>query len=123
MKAAVFILLFSVAATAFAETPKEVAKRIIASEAVGAYNPLNNTAEEMTRASAINSQLQLQQLMLGDTVSEELRICYALRVIRERHKLFREINGTQTHSTAEQKLEADEAVLAAHLLQLNQPKK
>ena len=123
MKTALFVLLWSVVTSASAETPREVAKRIIASEVVGAYNPVNNTVEELNRASAIISQLQLRQLMLGDTVSEELRICYALRVIQERRKLVRTVSGTQAPTAAEKILEADQTVLAAHLLTLNQPKK
>jgi hypothetical protein len=123
MKTALFVLLLLVVTTAFAETPAEVAKRIIASETVGAYNPVNTTAEELNRASAINSQLQLRQLMLGDTVSEELRICYALRVIQERRRLGGVVGGTETPTATEQVLDADQKVLAAHLIILNQPKK
>lgn len=115
MKTIIFILLC--AAHAIAETPNETAKRVIESEVTPAYNPRDASVEELNRAAAINSQLQLRSILLGDSVSEELRLCFALRLIQERLGLRR---VGQPLTPAEQKLVADQTALAARLRQLNE---
>lgn len=97
--------------------------RVISSESPPAYNPLNNTEEELNRASAINSQLQLRQLMLGDSVSEALQVCYALQIIHQQKGIIRSIASGSTPSKVDNKLDRDQVILAAYLRQLNAAKK
>lgn len=96
---------------------------MISSESPPAYNPLNNTEEELNRASAINSQLQLRHLMLGDSVSEDLRVCYALHIIHQQKGIILSIDSGTPPTKGENRLDQDQMILAAHLRQLNASKK
>lgn len=119
MKSFLLTLLLSVTVVC-AETPQEVARRVISSESSTAYNPINNTEEELNRASVINSKLRLRHLMLGDSVSDELRVCYALQVLQQRGDLVRR---DATTKKLERQMHADELVLAVYLRQMNAAKK
>lgn len=61
-------------------TPDEVVRTIINWEGVVAYNPTNNFPAEMIKADALNAELRLKTLVL-ESGSEELRICFALKVV------------------------------------------
>lgn len=122
MKSFLLILLLSVTAV-WAETPQEVARRVISSESFSAYNPINNTEEELNRASVINSKIRLRHLMLGDSVSDELRVCYALQVLQQHRDLVRDLGGDATTKKLERQMHADELVLAVYLRQMNAAKK
>jgi hypothetical protein len=126
MKLIVSALIFFGIAVANAETPQEVARRIISSQVSPAYNPLNETESELNRAAEINSELRLRALMLGDTVSEELRVCYALHLIHNRIGIlsgFSRLSGTGAASAAaQQNIERDRDILAAYLRRLNKSK-
>jgi len=123
MKLAFFSLLVFGSAAIGAETPQEVAKRIISSESPPAYNVTNTTETELNRAAAINSQLQLRAFMLGNTVSEELRVCYALHIIQQRIGIRRVIADGARLPATEESLIRDQEVLAAYLRRLNDAKK
>lgn len=84
---------------------------------------MNNTEEELNRASAINSQLQLRHLMLGDSVSEALRVCYALQIIRQKKGFILSIDPGTPPTKGENRLDQDQMILAAYLRQLNASKK
>jgi hypothetical protein len=122
MKSFLLILLLSVTAV-WAETPQEVARRVISSESFSAYNPINNTEEELNRASVINSKIRLRHLMLGDSVSDELRVCYALQVLQQHRDLVRDLGVDATTKKLERQMHADELVLAVYLRQMNAAKK
>jgi hypothetical protein len=65
-----------------AESANAMAVRIIESQPSAGYNPLNTSKEEMARAYAYNSKMQLNALMAKDkSISEELRICYAIHLL------------------------------------------
>ncbi len=61
-------------------TPDEIVRTIINWEGAVAYNPTNNSSAETTKADAVNAELRLKTLILQSS-NEELRICYALKVI------------------------------------------
>ena len=121
IKRAIFFgfVFTAVIAMADAETPDEVAKRIISSQSSPGYNPVDQTDAELDKAAAINSQLQLRALMLGDTVSEKLRVCYALRLIQERLWL----KSPNALNPIERSLIHDQQLLAAHLRKLTDSRK
>jgi len=110
--------LFGIAAVD-AETPHEVAERIISSQSPPAYNPVNKSEAELNRAAAINSELQLQYIMLGNTVSEKLRVCYALYLIKQRFGITRVIGTGSNLSAVDKSLVHDREILAAYLRKLN----
>jgi hypothetical protein len=122
MKSFLLTLLLSVTVVC-AETPQEVARRVISSESSTAYNPINDTEEELNRASLINSKIRLRHLMLGDSVSDELRVCYALQVLQHRADLVRGFGADATTKNLERQMHADELVLAVYLRQMNAAKK
>lgn len=118
VKIAFLTFLFLVSTLSFAETPQELARRIISSEASVAHNPVNSTDAELNQAAAINSQLRLRFLMLGNTVSDELRVCYALQVIGRRI----EVAQSSKDSERVKQLSHERNLLAAHLRELQKSK-
>ena len=67
-----------------AETPHELAVRIINRQTGTGYNPRNRSPEELAAAAAFNSRMSLNHLMAKDKgVGERLRICYAIRLLDE----------------------------------------
>ncbi len=81
------LLLFS-PLSVYADSAKEIAVRIIRSYPGGGYNPVDSSEQELNRAAVYNSHLRLSFLMCGETVSEELRLCYALQVAQSRLALL-----------------------------------
>ena len=56
--------------------------RYIQSENAVAYNPTNNTPEELIKADAFNAELTLKRLLVASN-DEELKTCYALRIANQ----------------------------------------
>jgi hypothetical protein len=109
--------------TALATTADELARGIIKAEAAGAHNVSNDTPEELQRVAAANSRLRLQWIMLNDSsVSEEIRVCYAIRVIDDKlglHKILR--SGVQRTPEEESLLEK-RLLLGKRLLEIDKTK-
>jgi len=80
----VFLSCLMMMSSGFAQeaTPQELITRLIEAAHNSAYNPINNSPEELLKADAINAELRLKQLLLVST-NEELRICYALRIVNQ----------------------------------------
>jgi len=71
----------------------DLASEVIRSEPIAAYNPTNNTEEELNKAASINSGVRLQYLILHEA-SEEVRVCYAIRVLNSQLATARRIAAT-----------------------------
>lgn len=100
------------------ESPKEVAVRIIRSETPPAHNPLDNSERELNRAAVMNSRLRLKELMAGATVSDELRVCYALRVLDDRLRLVKALRKGRQPDPVDKRLLRDQELLAKYLREL-----
>jgi predicted outer membrane protein len=72
------VAMVTLASTAMAAD--DLASKVIQSEPIGAYNPTNNSEEELNKAAAFNSGIRLQYIILHET-NEELKICFALRIL------------------------------------------
>lgn len=101
----------------FSETPKDAAIRIIKSDNPPAYNPKDLSEEELNHAEVINSRLRLNFLMSSDEVSEELRACYALRIIQEKKQSLK-----KSGISSEAILKNDEGILSNYLRKLHSAK-
>ena len=110
-------------AAALATTADELAREIIRTETAGAHNVSNDTPEELQRVAAANSRLRMQWIMLNDSsVSEEVRVCYAIRVIDDKlglHKILR--SGIQ-RTPEEEGLLAKRLLLGKRLLEIDKTK-
>jgi hypothetical protein len=71
----------------------DLASEVIRSEPIAAYNPTNNTEEELNKAASINSGVRLQYLILHEA-SEEVRVCYAIRVLNSQLATAQRIAAT-----------------------------
>jgi hypothetical protein len=100
-----------------------LAREIINEESAGAHNIREDTPEEQQRTAAANSRIRLKWLMLNDkSVSEEIRICYAIRVIDDQlglHKILR--SGVQ-QTPQEEALLKKRLLLGERLLELDKTK-
>jgi len=83
MRNILFIFILSVVTFPIkAETPNEIAVKIIESQPRTGYNLTDSSLDEMARAYAFNSQMRLNWLMVNDdSLSEELRISYAIHLL------------------------------------------
>ena len=111
------LMYFGITVLVFAETPDEAAKRIIKSESSFGYNPVDESSQEMVKAPAINSRMRLNWLMVhSDSVTEVLRICYALTLIQKNLEFMESSrSGVQALPKEIQLLEAQK-LLADRLL-------
>ena len=119
MKRITLLLLLSVSFLS-AETADDLAKRIISQEFAAGYNPVDSSKEEEIRAAAINSQLRLKWLMQSDEVTEELRICYAIKVLNERIALVSRIDSGIDPTGEHSALQKEKEILASRLIELNE---
>ena len=74
--------LFLIPAVMAQEDAPYLINRYIQSENTFAYNPTNNTPEELIKADALNAELTLKRLILASN-DEELKTCYALRIANQ----------------------------------------
>jgi hypothetical protein len=119
----VLMILASVVIAASAESPHDTALRIIASSPGPVYHPPNSTDPELNKAAVLNSQTQLRQFMLGDSVPEDIRVCFALRLLDERLLLSRDLNRSDFSAQYKDDLTRDREVLTTYLRRLNERSK
>ena len=106
-----------------AATADEVAREVIKDESAGAHNPSNDAQEELQKTAAANSRLRLKWLMLNDSgVSEEVRICYAIRVIDDKLGLYKILRGGAERTPQEEELLKKRLLLGKRLIELDQTK-
>ncbi len=120
MRNILFIFIFPfIALPLMAETPNEMAVKIINSQPRTGYNPIDSSAEEMARAYAFNSKMRLNWLMANDdSLSEELRISYAIHLLDNAlgiHKVLR--SGTKP-LPKEQEMMKQRLILGSRLVEL-----
>src|SRR2546423_906023 len=116
----VLLLLVGSVSTSSAESPHEIALRIISSAPAPAYQPSDATDKERNLASKFNSDAQLNQFMLGSSVTEEVRVCYAMHLLVERLLLARDLSDSTLAKDYRDDLRRDHEVLATYLRQLNE---
>jgi hypothetical protein len=103
-----------------AESPHEIALRIISSAPSPIYSPTKSTAEELDRAAGFSSDAQLNKFMLTDSVLEEIRVCYAMHLLVGRLLLARDLSDSKLARDYRNDLRRDHEVLAKYLRQLNE---
>ena len=82
MKLLISIIMFAVITVATTvKAQNDLVDRVIQSEMPGAYNPTNSSESELNKAAILNSSLRLQYILLHETTNEELKVCYAIRVL------------------------------------------
>lgn len=108
-----FLIALAISSALFAESPAEVAVRTIREYSPLAYNPKDKSEAEVTRAAEFNSQLRLRFLLLSEGASDELRVCFALRLIHERLQLAEAIRSGTQPLPDEISLMRDRDILAA----------
>jgi len=112
-----------VISTVSAETAEDLAKEIIRQEFTTAHNASDSTPEELERVTAANSRLRLNWLMQNDeSISEEIRLCYAIRVIDDALGLHRIVKSGVEQGPKEIDLRKKRLLLARRLIQLDQTK-
>ena len=116
----IVISAFCFARTTLAESPHEVALRIISSAPTPLYHPSDPTEEEQKRSSGLNSDAQLNQFMLSDSVPEKIRVCYALHLLVGRLLLARDLSGSSLANEYRDGLKRDHEILITYLRQLNE---
>ena len=121
MKQIILLLFLSFSALS-AETANDLAKRIISQDFAAAYNPIDSSKEERIRAAAINSQLRLNWLMQSDEVTEELRICYAIKVLNKRIEMLSRLGSGIDPAGKPSTLQKEKDILASRLIELNEQK-
>ena len=114
----VLFLLLSVVGSIAAESANEIAVSIIRSDFAPAYNVKDNSHEEAVAAANVNSILSLNTFMTSNQVSEEIRICYALRIIREKLGIAQAIKSSTAILPDEKALLEKRRILAERLLEL-----
>ena len=109
--------------TVRAETAEVLAREIIRQEFTAAHNASDSTPEELERVTAANSRLRLNWLMQNDeSISEEIRICYAIRVIDDALGLHRIVKSGVEQGPKEIDLRKKRLLLARRLIELDQTK-
>jgi len=110
------------AQTTHASPADELAREIIRQERATAHNVSDDTFEELVRVTAVNSRISLQSLMLNDkSISEYVRICYAIRIIDDQLGLHR-IRIIRECTPQEEVLMKKRLSLAEGLIHLNKSK-
>jgi hypothetical protein len=106
-----------------AVTADELAREVIKEESAVAHNIQDDTEEELQRAAAANSRLRLNWLMLNDaSVTEEIRISYAIRVIDDRLGLHQILRSGVQRTPQEEVLLKKRLLLGKRLLELDKTK-
>ena len=106
-----------------AGTADELAREVIKEESPVAHNIKDDTEEELQRATAANSRLRLNWLMLNDgSVNEEIRISYAIRVIDDRLGLHQIVRSGVQQTPQEEALLKKRLLLGKRLLELDKTK-
>jgi hypothetical protein len=106
-----------------ASTADELAREVIKEESAGAHNIRDDTQEELQRTAAANSRLRLKWLMLNDnSVSEEIRICYAIRVIDDKLGLHQILRSGVQRTPQEEALLKKRLLLGERLLEIDKTK-
>ena len=112
-----------ITSTVHAGTAEDLAKEIIRQEVTTAHNASDSTPEELERVTAANSRLRLNWLMQNDeSISEEIRICYAIRVIDDSLGLHRIAKSGEEQGPKEIDLRKKRLLLARRLTELNKTK-
>jgi hypothetical protein len=114
------IPVFCFAGTMLAESPHEVALRIISSSLTPLYYPSDSIDEELKWSSGLNSDAQLNKFMLSESVPEEIRVCYALHLLVGRLLLARDLSSSSFANEYRDGLKRDHEVLTTYLTQLNE---
>ena len=77
--------------------PQDLIDKLINTEHSFAYNPIDDTPAELIKTDAFNAEQTLKHILLTST-NEELRTCYALRIVNHNIRRIEEMirNNTPT---------------------------
>ncbi len=95
------------------QSPRNIALRIISEQPDAIYHPADNTEKEQNFAAGHNAAAQLRRFMLGDSVPEEIRVCYAMQILVDRLMAAH-------RAEYRDEIMRERAILVAYLRELNQ---
>ena len=121
MKRFTYLVMFVIFAPLIrAESPNELAIKIIRSQSAFGYNPRNNSKDELAHAKAVNSAMTLNALMANDkNVSEELRICYAIKLLDNALGIRKAIRSGSKPLPEEERIMKQRLILGARLIEID----
>ena len=103
-----------------AETPNELAIKVIKNQSTFGYNARDDSDEELVRAHAINSAMRLNWLMANDkNVSEELRICYAIKLLDDALGIQKVVRSGSKPLPKEELMMKQRLILGACLVEIS----
>ena len=103
-----------------AESPNELAIKIIRTQPAFGYNPRNNSKEELAYAKAVNSAMTLNAIMANDkNVSEQLRICYAIKLLDNELGVRKAIRSGSKPLPEENLIMKQRLILGARLIEID----
>ena len=102
------------------ESPHERLVRII-SLAPPLYVPTNGSEEGIKRAEAVNAAIH--ELLLGEAVPEEAKVCYALQITDQRLRLGHDLSNSDLANAYRENVRKDREALTLYLAQLMERRK
>jgi hypothetical protein len=119
----VILTLAFLSVNAQAETAEELAKDIIRKERLTIHNILGANREEIEEFAAWNSRRRLNAMMQRDqAVSEEIILCYAIRVLDESLGNHRIRDLSIGRTPRELEMLEKRLILARRLIEIDQTK-
>lgn len=104
----------------FGETANELAIRIIEKQPRISYNARDSSEEEKVIASAYNSKMRLNWLIVNDKeVSEELRICYAIHLLDDELGIQKVLRSGIKPLPKEEVMKKQRILLSARLTEIS----
>ena len=105
-------------------SPQELVQRLIQSEYAMAYNPTNTTSDELVKADAQNAEVRLKAILLASS-DEELKTCYALRLVNQSIVRIQEMIRKNTPTSMDLRTALDgpiaqRAILVKHLRKIRE---
>ena len=112
-------LLVAISMTLNAENPNDLAVKIIKSQSSFGYNFRDESQEEIAHGHAMNSKMRLNWLMVNDkSVSEELKTCYAIKLLDDALGLQKTIRSGMKPLPKEELMMKQRLILGARLAEL-----
>ena len=102
-----------------AETPSELAVKIINGQPRSGYNPRDNSSEELAAAYAFNSKMSLNWHMVNDKgISEQLRISYAIHLLDDALGIQKVLKSGTKPLSKEEEIMRQRLILGGRLAEL-----
>jgi len=113
------VILMFLSGALSAETPNELAVKIIKGHFKAADNVSGGSPEELAKAQAFHSKVKLSWLIISDqSVSEELRISYAIHLLDNALVSKKSLRTGESSLTSERLLIKQRLILSSRLAEI-----